>query len=124
MEKYRKGRILKGVVTGIESYGVFVQFDSYTGLIHISEISDDFVRNPADYVSVGEIINTKIIDVDEELGHLKLSIKNIDYKEKRKTRRRKIYETPLGCRTLFYKLPFWIENNLKQHSKVMEELQK
>ncbi len=124
MEKYRKGRILKGVVTGIESYGVFVQFDSYTGLIHISEISDGFVRNPADYVSVGEVINTKIIDVDEELGHLKLSIKNIDYKEKRKTRRRKIHETPLGCKTLFYKLPFWIENNLKQHSKVMEELQK
>ena len=104
VEKYRKGRILKGVVTGIESYGVFVQFDSYSGLIHI--------------------INTKIIDVDEELGHLKLSIKNIPYKEKRKTKRRKIHETPLGCKTLFYKLPIWIENNLKNHDKVMQELQK
>ena len=122
MEKYKKGRILKGVVTGIESYGVFVQFDSYTGLIHISEISDDYVKNPADYVSVGEVINTKIIDIDEELGHLKLSIKNIPYKEKRKTRRRKILETPIGCKTLFYKLPFWIKDNLKNHEKVMKEL--
>lgn len=109
-----KGRILKGVVTGIESYGVFVQFDDYySGLIHISEISDGFVKNPADYVKVGEIINVKIIDVDDHMGHLKLSIKNIQYKEKKVTRRRKIIETPLGFKTLSYKLPIWIEESLK-----------
>ena len=39
MGKYEKGKIVKGVVTGIESYGVFVSFDEfYTGLIHISEL--------------------------------------------------------------------------------------
>lgn len=122
MEKYTKGRILKGVVTGIESYGVFVQFDDYSGLIHISEISDGFVRNPADFVSVGEVINVKLIDLDEQLGHLKLSIKNIPYKEKRKTRRKKIQETPLGSKTLFYKLPFWIAENRKHHHQIMDDL--
>lgn len=120
MEKYMKGRILKGVVTGIEPYGVFVQFDDYySGLIHISEISDGFVKNPADYVKVGEIINAKIIDVDDQMGHLKLSIKNIQYKEKRTTIRRKIKETSLGFKTLSYCLPFWIEEsleNIKQKS--------
>ncbi len=108
-----KGRILKGVVTGIEPYGVFVQFDDYySGLIHISEISEGFVRDPADYVKVGEIINVKIIDVDDQMGHLKLSIKNIQYKEKKITKRRKIQETSLGFKTLAYKLPFWIEESL------------
>jgi len=110
-----KGRILKGVVTGIEPYGVFVQFgDYYSGLIHISEISDGFVKNPADYVKIGEIINVKIIDVDDQMGHLKLSIKNIQYKEKKITKRRKIIETPLGFKTLEYKLPFWISESLKK----------
>jgi general stress protein 13 len=114
VEKYMKGRILKGVVTGIEHYGVFVQFDDYySGLIHISEISDGFVRDPGDYVKVGEIINVKIIDVDDQLGHLKLSIKNIQYKEKKITKRRKIVETPLGFKTLSYHLPMWIEEGLK-----------
>lgn len=118
-----KGRILKGVVTGIENYGVFVQFDDYyTGLIHISEISDGFVKNPADYVSVGEIINAKIIDVDDTMGHLKLSIKNIQYKEKHKIKRRKIKETSLGFKTLEYKLPFWIEENLKNHTKNLKTI--
>ena len=114
MEKYMKGRILKGVVTGIEPYGIFVQFDDYySGLIHISEISDGFVKDPAKYVSVGEIINVKIIDVDDQIGHLKLSIKNIQYKEKKATKRRKIQETPLGFKTLAYHLPIWIEESLK-----------
>ena len=113
-----KGRILKGVVTGIEPYGIFVQFDDYySGLIHISEISDGFVKDPAKYVSVGEIINAKIIDVDDQIGHLKLSIKNIQYKEKKATKRRKIQETPLGFKTLSYHLPIWIAESLENISK-------
>lgn len=109
-----KGRTLKGVVTGIEPYGVFVQFDDYySGLIHISEISDGFVKDPGAYVKIGEIINAKIIDVDDQMGHLKLSIKNIQYKEKYATIRRKIKETPLGFKTLSYYLPIWIEESLK-----------
>ena len=62
MNKYRKEQIVEGVVTGIEDYGIFVNIDNeYTGLIHISEISDDFVRNINDYVNKGDIlINCKI----------------------------------------------------------------
>lgn len=119
MEKYMKGKLLKGVVTGIEPYGVFVQFDDYySGLIHISELSNNYVKEPNDIVHVGDIITAKIIDVDDKLGHLKLSIKNIPYKDKKIYRRRKIKETSLGCKTLFYKLPFWIDENLKNHKKV------
>ena len=115
MSKIRKGRVVRGTVTGIESYGVFVSCDDYyTGLIHISEISHGFVKNINDFVKIGDLIQVEILDVDEELGHLKLSIKNIDYKKKLSLKRKMIKETPLGFKTLEYKLPIWIEESLKK----------
>ena len=115
MTKIKKGRIIRGTVTGIEAYGVFVSCDDYyTGLIHISEISHGFVKNITDFVHVGDLIFVEILDVDEELGHLKLSIKNIEYKKKVVVRRKKIRETSLGFKTLEYKLSIWIEESLKK----------
>ena len=113
MTKIRKGRIIRGTVTGVESYGAFVSCDDYyTGLIHISEISSGFVKNVEDFVKVGDLILVEVLDIDEESGHLKLSIKNIDYKKNVYYKRRKIKETPLGFKTLEYKLPIWIEDAL------------
>ena len=115
MSKIKKGRIIRGTVTGIEPYGVFVSCDDYyTGLIHISEISHGYVKNVSDFVKLGDLINVEILDVDEELGHLKLSIKNIEYKKKIPIKRKKINETSLGFKTLEYKLPIWIEESLKK----------
>ena len=115
MSKIKKGRIVRGTVAGIESYGVFVSCDDYyTGLIHISEISHGFVKNITDFVKIGDLIFVEILDVDEELGHLKLSIKNIEYKKNIAIKRKKIKETSLGFKTLEYKLPFWIEESLKK----------
>ena len=58
MAKYEKGKIVKGVVSGIEAYGAFVALDEYyTGLIHISEISHGYVRRITDYINIGDIIN-------------------------------------------------------------------
>ena len=119
MSKIKKGRIIRGTVTGIEPYGVFVSCDDYyTGLIHISEISYGFVKNITDYVSIGDVIYTEILEADEELGHLKLSIKNVEYKKSTQIKRRKIKETPLGFKTLEYKLPIWIEESLNKIKKM------
>lgn len=115
MGKYEKGKIVKGVVTGIESYGVFVSFDEYySGLIHISEISHGFVKNITDFVNIGDVIYTEILEVDEETSHLKLSIKNISHKKADYPRKTKIQETSLGFRTLEYKLPIWIQESLNK----------
>ena len=108
MANYKKGNIVTGTVTGIESYGVFVSFDEYySGLIHISEISHGFVKDIHDYVKVGDVIKVEILEVDEETSHLKLSIKNIGIEKPRPSRRkkRKIEETPSGFHTLAQKLP-------------------
>ena len=59
-----KGDSVKGKVTGVEKYGIFLLMeDGYTGLIHISEISDKFVRNVADYVQVNDEIYAKVIEI-------------------------------------------------------------
>lgn len=115
MSKFKKGKIIRGTITGIESYGAFVSCDDYySGLIHISEISHGFVKDINDFVNIGDIIFAEILDVDEELGQLKLSIKNIEYKKNHIVKRKRIKETSLGFRTLEYHLPFWIDESIKK----------
>ena len=69
------GDIVKGVVTGVVDFGVFVNVDGIEGLVHISEISWERVNNPSDYVKVGDVIEAKIIAIDKE--RLSLSMKQL-----------------------------------------------
>lgn len=125
MVKYSKGKIVKGVVSGIENYGAFVKLDEYySGLIHISEISNGFVRNINDYVNVGDTIYVEILNINEDLSQMKLSIKNIAYKQGSKSKKRKIVETNTGFTTLERKLPQWIEENLKNNKKQLNSIDK
>ena len=79
MCKIKKGQIITGIVTGIQDYGIFVNIsDDYKGLIHISEISDNYVRNINKYAEVGNNIKAKIIDINENKKELKLSIKDLN----------------------------------------------
>lgn len=112
MSKYKVGNIVEGQVTGIESYGVFVSLDEYyNGLIHISEISNKFVKNIEDFVKVGETIKAKIIDVDEDLGQVKLSIKDIGY-NKIRPKKMTIVEVGSGFGILHDNLDNWINEKL------------
>lgn len=117
MLKYEKGRIVTGHVTGIEKYGIFVNLDEfYSGLVHISEISDGFVKDINDYVSVGETINARIIEVDKDLYHVKLSIKNLNYRINKKNHK-KLKETANGFEYLEFNLPKWIDKKLDEINK-------
>ena len=69
------GDVVKGVVTGVVDFGVFVNVDGIEGLVHISEISWERVNNPSDYVKVGDTVEAKIIAIDKE--RLSLSIKQL-----------------------------------------------
>lgn len=115
MVKYMKGKVILATVTGIAPYGIFVTLDEYySGLIHISEISRSYVKSIGDYVTIGEDIYVEILEIDDISCHLKLSIKNINYKIKNKRVKRKIVETAHGFATLKYKLPIWLEENKKK----------
>lgn len=117
MLKYKKGKIVTGCVTGIEKYGIFVGLDEfYSGLIHISEISDGFVRDINDYVNVGETIKVKILDTDDDHYHVKLSIRNIKYRICNK-KRNKIVEIGRGFEPLKNHLDGWISMKIDENSK-------
>lgn len=112
MSQYQVGDIVTVRVTGIEKYGIFVGLDEYySGLIHISEISEGFVRNINDYVTLGETISAKVLEVEEDELHVKLSIKGLDYRINRK-RKMKIMETESGFSTLEVCLDRWISEKL------------
>ena len=125
MTNYKKGKIVKGTITCIEPYGAFMAFDEYfTGLIHISEISNGFVKDIHNFVNVGDRIYVEILDVDNEENHLKLSIKNINYKIDGHYRHKKIIETPNGFNTLKNNLPIWVNNKLKNIEKNKNSIDK
>lgn len=125
MTNYKKGKIIKGTITCIEPYGAFMSFSEfYTGLIHISEISNKFVKDIHDFINVGDTIYVEILDVNDKENHLKLSIKNINYKIDGRYRRKKIRETPHGFSTLQQYLPIWIDNKLKNIEKSKNTIDK
>ncbi|MGA9468636.1 MAG: S1 domain-containing post-transcriptional regulator GSP13 [Exiguobacterium marinum] len=125
MAKYEKDQVLKGKVTGIQPFGAFVALDDETqGLVHISEISHDYVKDVNDYVQVGQEVEVKILEVDEASKKIKLSMKATQEAPKReksaKTARRaprrneassnfKQEEAP-GFTVLKDKLEDWIKN--------------
>ena len=116
MEDYEVGSIVKGEVTGIESYGVFVKIDeNVNGLIHISEIANRYISNITKYVNVGERIYAKVIDFDSINNRLKLSIKGLNYKEFYLNR--KVQESVRGFSPLQENLERWMDDALKELNK-------
>ena len=75
-EDLREGQILTGTVRNVIDFGAFVDVGvKHDGLVHISEMSDKFVKNPSDIVSVGDIVKVKVISIDMERQKVKLSMK-------------------------------------------------
>ena len=112
MENYLVGSIVKGEVTGIEPYGIFVKVDDYNGLIHISEIANNYISNITKYVNIGERIYAKVIEVDTKNNRLKLSIKGLNYKEFYENR--KVKESVRGFSPLQENLEKWMDYTLKE----------
>lgn len=73
--KFETGAILKGKVTGIVKFGAFVELaPGKSGLVYISEISNTFVKEVSDFLTVGQEVTVKIISIDDG-GRINLSIK-------------------------------------------------
>jgi general stress protein 13 len=116
MSNIKVGDVVKGQVTGVTKYGVFMSFeDEYSGLVHISEVSNKYVKDLKERFMVGDIIRAKVIDIDTNTNHLKLSIKEIDPKVK--SSRSKIEESGLGFELLETNLPIWVEKKMKELTK-------
>ena len=71
-----EGMTLTGTVRNVIDFGAFVDIGvKYDGLVHISEMSDRFIKNPSEVVSVGDIIKVKVINIDKEKHKVSLSMK-------------------------------------------------
>ena len=115
---FNLGDIIEVTVTAIENYGIFVSVnDEYTGLIHISEIDNNFVKDINDYVKIGEKIYANIIGIDHDNKHLNLSIKNMNYNDN-ENGTRNIKESISGFLPLHNKLDEWIK---KSYDKLKKE---
>ena len=76
LEDLQEGMILTGTVRNVIDFGAFVDIGvKYDGLVHISEMSDKFIKNPSDLVSVGDIVKVKVIKIDRERKKVGLSMK-------------------------------------------------
>lgn len=120
MNKYKEGDVVKARITAVERYGAFAAIDDeYSGLIHISEFTDKFVKNINDYVGIGDIINVKILNCDGKSNQLRLSAKDVNpnlYKNKKN----KIKETVFGFYLLKSALPGWIDKKWKRLTKILK----
>src|SRR5688572_18547889 len=80
--RYQQGQLVKGKVTKITNFGVFVGLeDGLEGLLHISELSDQKIENPQDIVNVGDEIEVKVLRVDTEERKIGLSRKRVEWAE-------------------------------------------
>ncbi len=80
--KYQPGQLVKGKVTKITNFGVFIGLeDGLEGLLHISELSDDKVENPEELVKVGDELEVKVLRVDTDERKIGLSRKRVDWAE-------------------------------------------
>ncbi len=107
MEDLKVGSVVKGIVTGIESYGIFVKLDdNYSGLVHISEITEKFVKDINTYANVGEEIYVEILSIDNSSKKCILSVKGLNYRIDEKSL---VKESVRGFTPLKQHLQTWID---------------
>ena len=119
---YAIGEIIHGKITRLVSYGAFLEFpDGQNGLLHISEISEKFVRDIHSFLSVGDEVSVRVIAIDPGNNYLRLSLKNIpsesatSAKGPAKKKRIPIPENQVDFTKLKEMLPQWIEQTLKEN---------
>lgn len=76
MESLKEGETVEGTVARLTNFGAFIDLGGVDGLVHISQIAHEHVKNPGDVLKIGEKVNVKILSVDQERGRVSLSIKD------------------------------------------------
>lgn len=115
--QFKAGQIVQGKVTGIQPYGAFVSLnDEVQGLVHISEITNGFVKNINDHLSVGDKVNVKILEIDEKNSKYSLSIRATEAKQPKPEQ---TANSQTGFNTMKDKLEKWI-NQSEERQKVFK----
>jgi len=77
-KKYRRGQVVKGMITNITDFGIFLEIEEgVEGLVHVSEIAEDKVQNLKDFATVGEPLEVLIISIDKRNRKIGLSLREL-----------------------------------------------
>ena len=120
--KYEVGQIVLGTVINVKPYALFLEFeDGVTGLLHISEISDAFIRDIERYGNKGDQMKVMIVSIDENNGFLRVSYKKVPPEEAFTTHANNVRKVPdtssEDFAPLAEKLPEWIKETLEKTKK-------
>ncbi|MGD9875931.1 MULTISPECIES: 30S ribosomal protein S1 [Desulfococcus] len=81
-ERYDVGKEITGTVTNITDFGIFVELEEgIEGLVHVSEISKEKIKNPGDKFNVGDMITAKVMNINSDERRIGLSIKRLDMED-------------------------------------------
>ena len=79
IEDLKPGMEMQGTVRNVIDFGAFVDIGVHQdGLVHISQISNKFIKHPTDVLSVGDIVKVKVLDVDVKKGRISLTMKGME----------------------------------------------
>ncbi|MBQ9363194.1 MAG: RNA-binding transcriptional accessory protein [Bacteroidaceae bacterium] len=79
LEDVQPGMLLPGIITNVTDFGCFVDVGVHTkGLVHISELADHFVKDPASEVQLHQHVTVRVLSVDQQRGRMSLSMKGIE----------------------------------------------
>jgi predicted RNA-binding protein with RPS1 domain len=114
---YKIGDIIIGKVNQIRPYALFLTFEGdINGLLHISELSDGYIRDIEKYGSIGDEIKVKVLSIDSSNGFLRVSYKAIPENERYSTHSNSVRGVPqfdeADFTDLAQKLPQWIDETL------------
>lgn len=115
---YQVNDIILGKVTKVRPYALFLSFDKVNGLLHISEISDRYIRDIEKFATVGDEIKVKVLSVDPENGFLRVSYKQVPEEERYCSHDSNVKIIPAANNNDFAalaeSLPKWIDETLEK----------
>ena len=75
IDDLREGMVLKGTVRNVVDFGAFVDIGvKQDGLVHVSKMAKQYVRNPHEFVGVGDVVDVTVVSIDRERGRVGLSM--------------------------------------------------
>ena len=118
---YEEGQIIEGIITSIKKYGAFFSFEGgYIGLLHISEISSNFVNNIHNFFKIGDTVRVVVKKVDNSTKFLSVSLKDLPnpYKDILSSKKVTSYLKEIDFSKLEKQLPLMIKKELEKEEKL------
>lgn len=118
-KEFEVGQVVNGKISGIQPYGAFVAInDNVQGLVHISEVTNGFVKDINEHLTVGDEVSVKVLKIDEENNKVSLSIRATEDAPKQQSKPKKDTNytstedtSDSGFNTLKEKLQEWMEHS-------------